>query len=164
MGYTDVAERLAAELGDNIPSLPEGKVPSLLMPPSPLTCGGDWPLLRVTRGIFDGGFDNMNRGVADEEYEAADADWGEELDIVDVDDLQNGEVAAILEDGEEADENEEEGGWELEDLELPPEADTPKASVSTRSVFVAPTPGMPVSQIWIQKSSLAGRSCSCWQL
>ncbi|RDX97786.1 Coatomer subunit alpha-1, partial [Mucuna pruriens] len=151
-GLHDVAERLASELGDNIPSLPKGKVPSLLMPPSPLMSGGDWPLLRVMRGIFDGGFD-MNRGVADEEYEAADADWGEELDVVDVDDLQNGEVAAILEDGEVADENEEEGGWELEDLELPPEADTPK--VSTRSVFVAPTPGMPVSQIWIQKSSLA---------
>ncbi|KAH1255933.1 Coatomer subunit alpha-1 [Glycine max] len=154
-GLHDVAERLAAELGNNVPSLPGGKVPSLLMPPSPLTCGGDWPLLRVMRGIFDGGLDNMNRGAADEEYEAADADWGEELDLVDVDDLQNGEVAAILEDGEVADENEEEGGWEMEDLELPPEADTPKAFLSTRSVFVAPTPGLPVSQIWIQKSSLA---------
>ncbi|XLT31597.1 hypothetical protein HN873_062889, partial [Arachis hypogaea] len=49
-----------------------------------------------------------------------------------------------------------EGGWELEDLELPPAAETPKASTGTRSsVFVAPTPGMRVSQMWIQKSSLA---------
>ena len=156
-GLSDVAERLAAELGDNVPSLPGGKVPSLLMPPSPVMCGGDWPLLRVVRGIFDGGLENMGRGVADEEYEAADADWGEELDVVDVDDLQNGEVDAVLDEEDVGgDENEEEGGWELEDLELPPEADTPKASINTRSsVFVAPTPGMPVSQIWIQKSSLA---------
>ncbi|NMR85594.1 hypothetical protein HKB06_07295, partial [Vibrio parahaemolyticus] len=106
--------------------------------------------------MFDGVLDNTGRGVADEEeYEAADGDWGEELDIVDADGLQNGDVAAMLEDGEVAEDNHEEGGWEMEDLELPPEADTPKAFLSTRSVFVAPTPGLPVSQIWIQKSSLA---------
>ncbi|KAJ6375619.1 hypothetical protein OIU77_000576 [Salix suchowensis] len=130
-GLEDVVERLAAELGDNIPSLPEGKEPSLLMPPAPIMCGGDWPLLRVMKGIFEGGLDNMVRGGADEdEEEAADGDWGEELDMVDVDGLQNGDVTAILEDGEAAEENEEEGGWDLEDLELPPEADTPRASVS----------------------------------
>ncbi|QHN78640.1 Coatomer subunit [Arachis hypogaea] len=155
-GLHDVAERLAAELGDDVPSLPEGKVPSLLMPPSPVMCGSDWPLLRVMRGMFDGAFDNAGRGVADEEeYEAADADWGEELDIVDVDGVQNGDVAAILEDGEVAEENDEEGGWEMEDLGLGPEEDTPRAANSASSVFVTPTPGMPVSQIWIQKSSLA---------
>ncbi|KAL3575262.1 hypothetical protein D5086_023363 [Populus alba] len=127
-GLEDVVERLAAELGDDIPSFPKG------------------------------GLDNMVRGGADEdEEEAADGDWGEELDMVDAVGLQNGDVTAILEDGEAAEENEEEeGGWDLEDLELPPEADTPRASVSARSsVFVAPTPGMPVSQIWIQRSSLA---------
>ncbi|BAT94595.1 hypothetical protein LR48_Vigan588s001900 [Vigna angularis] len=156
-GLHDVAERLAAELGDNVPSLPAGKVSSLLIPPSPVMCGSDWPLLRVMRGMFDGVLDNTSRGVADEEeYEAADADWGEELDIVDADGLQNGDVAAILEDGEVAEENDEEGGWDLEDLGLGPEAETPKASISTQSsVFVTPTPGMPVSHIWIQKSSLA---------
>lgn len=156
-GLQDVAERLAAELGDNVPSVPEGKAPSLLMPPSPVVCSGDWPLLRVMKGIFEGGLDNIGRGAVDEEEEAVEGDWGEELDMVDVDGLQNGDVAAILEDGEVAEEGEEEeGGWDLEDLELPPEAETPKAPVNARSaVFVAPTPGMPVSQIWIQRSSLA---------
>jgi coatomer protein complex subunit alpha (xenin) len=155
-GLQDVAERLATKLGDNVPKLPEGKVPSLLTPPSPILCGGDWPLLRVTRGIFEGGLDNVGRGAADEDEEAADADWGEELEMVDADGLQNGDIEAVLEDGEVPEENEEEGGWDLEDLELPPEADTPKASTNARSaVFVAPTPGMPVSQIWIQRSSLA---------
>ncbi|KAL5069300.1 hypothetical protein RYX36_020187 [Vicia faba] len=155
-GLHDVAERLATELGDNVPSLPKGKVQSLLIPPSPVMGGSDWPLLRVMRGMFDGVFDNTGRGVADEEeYEAADGDWGEGLDIADVDALQNGDVAEILEHGEVAEENDE-GGWEMEDLELGPEADTPKASIGTQSsVFVAPPPGMPVSHIWVQKSSLA---------
>ncbi|MED6199381.1 hypothetical protein PIB30_075419 [Stylosanthes scabra] len=148
-GLHDVAERLAAELGDNVPSLPEGKVPSLLMPPSPVMCGSDWPLLRVMRGMFDGAFDNVGRGVADEEeYEAADADWGEDLDIVDVDGMQNGDIAAIMEDGEVAEENEEEeGGWEMEDLGLGPEEETPRAANTTASVFVTPTPGMPKSSL-----------------
>ncbi|KAG2705781.1 hypothetical protein I3760_05G071700 [Carya illinoinensis] len=99
-GLQDVAERLAAELGDNAPALPEGKTASLLMPPPPVICSGDWPLLRVMKGIFEGGLDNVGRGAADEDEEAADGDWGEELDVVDVDGLQNGDVTAILEDGE----------------------------------------------------------------
>ncbi|KAF8377888.1 hypothetical protein HHK36_031276 [Tetracentron sinense] len=155
-GLPDIAERLAAELGDNVPSLPEGKVPSLLMPPTPIMCGGDWPLLRVMKGIFEGGLDNMGRGAQEEDKEAADADWGEDFDIVDVDGLQNGDIGIVMEDEEVHEENDDEGGWDLEDLELPPDVDTPKAALGARSlVFIAPTPGMPVSQIWIQRSSLA---------
>ncbi|ONI11196.1 hypothetical protein PRUPE_4G091800 [Prunus persica] len=154
-GLHDIAERLAAELGDNVPILPKGKSPSLLMPPTPIICGGDWPLLRVMRGIFEGGLDNVGRNAEEEYEEATDADWGEDLDIVDVENIPNGDISAVLEDEEEHEENEE-GGWDLEDLELPPEIDTPKTASNARSsVFVAPTPGMPVSQIWTQKSSLA---------
>ncbi|XP_057975829.1 coatomer subunit alpha-2-like [Malania oleifera] len=154
-GLNDIAERLAAELGDNIPSLPEGKSPSLLMPPSPIVCGGDWPLLRVMKGIFEGGLDNVGRNAEEEYEEAVDADWGEDLDIVDVETMQNGDISVVL-DGEEVQEENEEGGWDLEDLDLPPETDTPKTVGNSRSsVFVAPIPGMPVSQIWTQKSSLA---------
>ncbi|XP_030549540.1 coatomer subunit alpha-2-like [Rhodamnia argentea] len=155
-GLQDVAERLAAELGDSIPSLPDGKRPSLLMPPIPVICGGDWPLLRVMKGVFEGGLDNVGKGTAGEDEEGVEGDWGEELDMVDANGLPNGDVTAIMDDDEAGEENKEEGGWDLEDLELPPEAETPRASVSSRqTVFVAPTPGMSVSQIWIQKSSLA---------
>ncbi|XP_019057409.1 PREDICTED: coatomer subunit alpha-1-like [Tarenaya hassleriana] len=156
-GLHDIAERLAAELGDNVPSLPKGKTPSLLLPPPPVIGGGDWPLLRVMKGIFEGGLESSARGAVDDEEEGGEGNWGEELDVDDVDGLQNGDVEAILEDAEAGEENdEEEGGWELEDLELPPELETQKVSSNARSsVFVAPTPGMPVSQIWTQKSSLA---------
>ncbi|KAI6677658.1 hypothetical protein NL676_038454 [Syzygium grande] len=124
-GLRDIAERLEAELGDSVPSLPEGKQRCLLMPPMPVMCGGDWPLLRVMKGIFEGGLDNVGRGTADEEEEEAEGDWGEELDMVDVNDLANGDVISIMEDGEVGEEHEE-GGWDLEDLELPPDAETPK--------------------------------------
>ncbi|KAJ8762252.1 hypothetical protein K2173_007408 [Erythroxylum novogranatense] len=155
-GLHDIADRLAAELEDNLPKIPEGKSPSLLMPPSPILCGGDWPLLRVMRGMFDGGLDNTGKHAHEEYEDAADADWGEDLDIVDVVNMPNGDVSMVLED-EEVHEDNDDGGWEVEDLDLPPDVDTPKTVGNSRSsVFVTPTPGMPVSQIWIQKSSLAG--------
>ncbi|KAG8389909.1 hypothetical protein BUALT_Bualt01G0028000 [Buddleja alternifolia] len=157
-GLHDIAERLAAELGDNMPSLPKGKKASLLIPPSPVLCAGDWPLLMVSKGIFEGGLDDTGRGEHEDYEEAADADWGEALDIGDVDNLQNGDISMVLgeEDVHDEENEEEEGGWDLEDLDLPPDAETPKTSQNARSsVFVAPTAGMPVSQIWVQRSSLA---------
>jgi coatomer subunit alpha len=163
-GLTEDAERLAVELGEgNVPVLPEGRTTSLLVPPPPVMCAGDWPLLRVMRGIFEGGLDTVGKRGDDveEDAEAAGAEWGDEdLDIVNMDSvIANGDVTGDGEDGEaDGEEGDEEGGWELEDLELPPEADTPKATSSARGtvMFVAPQPGMPVSQIWTQKSSLAG--------
>ncbi|KAG6422669.1 hypothetical protein SASPL_113046 [Salvia splendens] len=155
-GLHDVVERLSAQLGDNVPSLPEGRQASLLIPPSPVLCAGDWPLLMVSKGIFEGSLDDAGKGAEEDYEEAADADWGEGLDIGDVDHLQNGDISMVLEEEDVHNENDEEGGWDLEDLDLPPDADTPKvASNAQSSVFVCPTPGMPVSQIWVQKSSLA---------
>ncbi|KAJ8423116.1 hypothetical protein Cgig2_027330 [Carnegiea gigantea] len=161
-GLHDIAERLASELGADIPSLPKGKVPSLLMPPAPVMCGGDWPLLRVMKGIFEGGLDSVARGAAEDEDEGAEGDWVEELDMHGVEQIGNGEIGEVLADGEVAEEDEEEGGWGLEGLDLPPEEDTPKASSASArsSVFVPPQPGIPVSQIWIQKSSLAAEQAA----
>ncbi|KAJ8446344.1 hypothetical protein Cgig2_005875 [Carnegiea gigantea] len=151
-GLHDIAERLAAELGDNIPEVPKGKSLSLLMPPSPISCAANWPLLTVMKGIFDGGLGYAKDEQEDEE-DTAGEDWVEALDIVDVE-MPNGDISAVLDEDEGAHEDGEEGGWDLEDLDLPPEAETPKVSNGHPS-FVPPTPGMPVSQIWIQRSSLA---------
>ncbi|GJY34710.1 coatomer subunit alpha-1 [Tanacetum coccineum] len=40
-GLHDIADRITEKLGGNISILPKGKVPSLLMPPVPVTRGGD---------------------------------------------------------------------------------------------------------------------------
>ncbi|CAA3016831.1 coatomer subunit alpha-1-like [Olea europaea subsp. europaea] len=153
-GLHDIANRLAVELGDNVPSFPEGKKASLLMPPSPVLCAGDWPLLMVSKGIFEGGLDDAGRGAEEDYEETADADWGEALDIGEVNNMQNGDIGMVVE--EEDVHEETEGGWDLEDLDLPPDTDTPKTAPNARtSVFIAPNPGMPVSQIWVQRSSLA---------
>nr|GEX82772.1 coatomer subunit alpha-1 [Tanacetum cinerariifolium] len=152
-GLHDIADRIAEKLGGNLPILPKGKVPSLLMPPVPVTRGGDWPLLRVMKGIFEGGLEN--KGVIDEDEEGDDADWGEEMNLDNVNGFENQDTQEIPEDGEVNEENEEEGGWDLEDLEIP-DTETPRAPRSSgASVFVAPTLGVPVTQLWIQRSSLA---------
>ncbi|XP_038719501.1 coatomer subunit alpha-2 isoform X2 [Tripterygium wilfordii] len=155
-GLQDAAERLAAELGDDIPSLAD-KVSSLLMPPTPIICGGDWPILRVMKGIFEGGLDSIGKGAAEEEEEATNGgDWGEDLDMVDDDGLENGDVSAILEDGEGAEDSGEDEGWDVGVIDLPLEADTPRASINAHSSVFAPlTLGLPVSHSWIQRSSLA---------
>ncbi|XAR64161.1 hypothetical protein NMG60_11024402 [Bertholletia excelsa] len=154
-GLQDAAKRLATELGDNLPSVPQGKSASLLMSPSPILSGEDWPLLMITKGIFEGGLDSVGRGTGEEYEDAADADWGEDLDIADVESMQQGDISAMLEDAEvqELEENDG-GGWDLEDLDLPVESPT-AAATSSSSVFTTPSPGVPVSQIWVQKSSLA---------
>jgi coatomer subunit alpha len=70
---------------------------------------------------------------------------------------RNGDIIDHIEEGEANEGEGEEGGWDLEDLELTPEMDTPKAAGPARSaLFVAPTLGMPVNKIWTQKSSLVG--------
>ncbi|WOG91978.1 hypothetical protein DCAR_0311234 [Daucus carota subsp. sativus] len=152
-GLHDVAERLAAELGDKVPPLPKKRPASLLMPQPPIVCGGDWPLLMVTKGILEAGLDNIGKSSQEEYMDASEADWGEDLDLVDVENIQNGDISLVLDDEEIHEEND--GGWDLEDLELPPDLDTPKTSNARSSVFIAPAAGMPVSQIWVQKSSLA---------
>ena len=154
-GITEVADRLAAELGDNLPTLPPGKKSSLLMPPPPILRNGDWPLLRVTKGIFEGGLDNVGGAVHEEEDEGVESNWSEDLDIAEVEG-KNGEVV-VVDDTELRGEDDDEGGWDLEDLQLPADVTMENVAGTTHTVsFVTPSPGMPVSQIWIQKYSLVG--------
>ncbi|KAL1542946.1 hypothetical protein AAHA92_19975 [Salvia divinorum] len=152
-GLHDIAERLASNLGENLPSLPEGGKASLLIPPSAVLCAGDWPLLRVSEGTFEGALDEAGRGDDEDYEEAVDADLREALDTLEVDEMKNGDIDMVVE-VVKHEGNDKEGGWDHEDLDLPPEMPE-AASNECSSVFVAPSPGMPVIQIWVQRSSLA---------
>ncbi|KAL6511818.1 hypothetical protein OROGR_021415 [Orobanche gracilis] len=155
-GLHDTAKRLASDLGDNIPSVPEGNKASLLVPPSHVLCAGDWPLLMVSKGIFECGLDDTAKGGVEEIFEeAADAKWCENLDITDLDNIQKGDISMVLDEVDVNEDNDEEAGWDI-DLDLPPDAETPKTANNSRSsVYIVPNQGMPVSQIWVQRSSLA---------
>lgn len=61
-GLTEMANKLGAKLGGNVPVItrPKNRYGSLLVPPSPIICGGDWPLVKVS-GVFDGEFDRLLR-------------------------------------------------------------------------------------------------------
>ncbi|KAL0736204.1 hypothetical protein Bca4012_012414 [Brassica carinata] len=155
-GLKDIAERLATELGDNVPVLPEGKTPSLLMPPSPVMCGGDWPLIRAMNGIsesaarggaVDGvvidGMEIIDIDAILEEAEGENVEHGEyvlvakpsELDTPKVSANARSDIDAILEEAEG--ENVEHGEYVL--VAKPSELDTPKVSANARS-------GMPVKR------------------
>ncbi|MCO5552717.1 hypothetical protein L7F22_006234 [Adiantum nelumboides] len=153
-GFEDVAIRLAEELGDNVPVLPETS--ELLQPPAPVLHDGNWPLLLVTKGLFEGAFGDQ--GIAVEEEEGVDAQvWGEEVEISDVIEGPRADLVGGDDYEEARGEDEDEGGWEMEDLELPADVGASEnLAPSTTATFVAPPQGVPVSQVWTQKSSLAG--------
>jgi coatomer protein complex subunit alpha (xenin) len=64
------------------------------------------------------------------------------------------------EDREEGEEGDEDAGWEMEDLELPPDMDTgplsPGGGDGFSETFIAPTAGVPASRRWTQKSAVPG--------
>lgn len=151
-GLEDVANRIAEELGDSIPQLPETS--NLLLPPAPVLHDGNWPLLMVSKGLFESDFDGAG---AVEEDEIDTGAWGEEVEISEFIEGQNGNMV-VIEDKEVKGGDDEEGGWEMEDLELPSDVGVTDsmATVSQSFLFVAPSPGVPVNQIWIQRSALPG--------
>ncbi|KAG0560938.1 hypothetical protein KC19_9G025800 [Ceratodon purpureus] len=154
-GLTEAAEDLEAKLlGDNksVPSLPEEEKSVLLMPPRPILQENNWPLLVVTKGLFEGAFAETV-GAADMEDDEAAGAWGAEMEIVEPEEGLNGEAVIVVDEEDRGDD--EEGGWEMEDLEIPADAHVPEVAHET-AFFVTPTVGMPKSQSWIQNSSLAG--------
>jgi coatomer protein complex subunit alpha (xenin) len=179
-GLREEAERLAAELpeGEAAPEVPAGA--RVLAPPAPLTCEDNWPLLTVTKGFFEtlaakgaaaaaAGEAQAPQAVAAAaaamaldagELEAA--GWGDDDD--DAAGLP-GAAAAAGGGGDGAgggDGGAGSDGWDMEDLELPPDVGggaggggaaggAGPAAGSEAGPFVAPPPGVPASQRWLEK-------------
>lgn len=148
----------SAEVG--VPTLLQDA--TLLLPAAPIMREDNWPLLTVSKGIMEGfgsGLgDDMGAtgGLGDDE---AGAGWGNDLDIPGIggdDDTDPfGGAGLPGEEGEGGDDDDEDGGWEMEDLELPDVPAAQEQQAGEASFFVAPSPGVPASQKWTQKSALA---------
>ena len=84
--------------------------------------------------------------VHEEKDEGVEANWGEYIDIFEVEG-KNGEVV-VVDDTKVRGEDDDEGGWDLEDLELLEDVTTTNVAGTTHIVsFATPSPNMPVSQI-----------------
>lgn len=92
-------------------------------------------------------------GLDGEELDLA-GGWGDEdLGLPGDGDLD--ETGMVDAEEGEGDGEEEDGGWEMEDLELPPEALGTTASMAEDSVFVAPSAGIAAQQRWRERCQLA---------
>ncbi|CAK9221718.1 unnamed protein product [Sphagnum jensenii] len=148
-GLTDVAERLRELLEDVLPTIPPPEKSFLLMPPKPIVQESNWPLLTVSKGFFEGAFGES--GAVDLEEEVAEGAWGEDLDLAVAENEGEDDGTVVVER-----EDDEEEGWEMEDLELPAELAVADVVPASSGYFAVPPPGIPTSQIWVQTSSLAG--------
>jgi coatomer subunit alpha len=151
----------------------EGEEIAPLTPPKPIIVGDNWPLLTVSKGFFEGVLSGevdasaYAEGGFDDE---AGAGWGDDLDI-DLggdDDKEKEEdplaaaglAAGSDEEKEGGDGSDSDAGWDMEDLDLPPDVgggDDDDGIVGPSEVFVAPTAGIPPSRRWTEKSAVPVR-------
>lgn len=94
-GLTEAAEELERQLGDNIPSLPDEEKSALLMPPRPILQENNWPLLVVSKGLFEGIFTETVGAADTDGDDGAAGAWGAEIDIVEPEGL-DGETVIVV--------------------------------------------------------------------
>lgn len=159
-GLEEEAARLAEGL-DEVPDLDSNA--QLMLPPTPILKENNWPLLTVSKGFFENlaQATSQNEAIAvmeEEDLDAVAEAWGgEDEELVPGqategldEDMEGFEDAAA--NGDEG----EEGGWDMEDLDLPPEmVAESRTAAGQESQFVAPTPGVTPTQRWLQKCALA---------
>ena len=141
---------LYSSMSEELSSLEKGA--EYLRPPVPIQqAENNWPLLTVSKGFFEGAM--MSRGksqvaaaLAPEDDSSVPAEgWGndEELGIDDEEGIENENVP----------EGEESAGWDVEDVDLPPELETTATAVED-GYYSPPTKGVPSTQHWMNNSQL----------
>eukprot|EP00976_Prorocentrum_cordatum_P091739 1188644-Prorocentrum_minimum.AAC.6 len=164
----DKVAELEELLGDRLPDVSAMVADAkLMLPPQPILREDNWPLLTVTKGFFEGGAPLVEEeaagggfGMTAEEMVGAEdmeGGWGDEDALELPGDTPMQYPSEPREDGEEDDD--EDGGWEMEDLELPPDAAEASGPVES-AFFVAPSQGVPVAVRWGQKCGLAGQQAA----
>ncbi|KAK6970166.1 coatomer subunit alpha [Biomphalaria glabrata] len=141
--------------GERVPDLyPHA---SLLQPPVPITQQeSNWPLLAGSKGFFEGA---MSRGgkqsvtaaaILHDDDDGAGGGWGDDVEALVIDE-EGGFAEGLDEEG-----TAEEGGWDVEDLELPADIDMSTAATGAgeEGYFVPPSKGISQSQVWCNNSQL----------
>jgi coatomer protein complex subunit alpha (xenin) len=162
-GLAEEAAELEEEIGaENLPSLPDPKNVKPLQAPIPITCDANWPLLTVSKGFFEtlatkdaekAKISSVAQAAAEEVDLSAVGDaWGDEEDVLNLGDGDEENDAMDM----GSDVAGSDDGWDMEDLDLPPEA---LAAVDTNDLsteeFVAPTVGPTMANQWSTNCHLA---------
>ena len=172
-GLTEDAERLEAELEAVGMSKPELLAnPKLLVPPTPILRGDNWPLLTVSQGYFEGA---LKGGVPDDEatsanlgadddldLDAAGGGWGDDDDL-DLDGDGGGRESPL-----DLDDDGEGGGWggDDDDLDLDfGEEDASAAGAAADDAAMAdalavPSEGKAIPSLWMSNSNIAADHCA----
>ncbi|MCP9264240.1 Coatomer subunit alpha [Dirofilaria immitis] len=164
-GFDEEAKQLKEELlarGQNLP--PVDPNARLLIPPPPIRqMVNNWPLLTMSRGLFDAHLttgnmanvgDKTSRAAAtfahNDDVEAGDAWGGDDLMLDDEGnpDVDEDEMQSALSEKED-----KEGGWDVDDdLALPADVEA-KSGDDGDSFYTIPSRGQPPSVYWPNNSS-----------
>ncbi|XP_066920930.1 coatomer subunit alpha-like [Clytia hemisphaerica] len=129
----------------------------LLRPPVPILKNeSNWPLLTVSKTLFEGAASSMKEGAASSMAAADVGDMGDEGGWGDSD-LVLDEDAGFGDPDEKLEIDEEGGGWDVgdDDLELPADLDVgPMPAGGGEDYYVPPTRGNNQSQVWCNNSQI----------
>merc|ERR1712003_338345 len=127
-GMEEEAESIAQALTEQEMAVPEypQKGGTLMLPPTPILREENWPLLQITKSQFDGiNTDNLISSGNDTGMMDLEADHDEDGGAWGGDDLDlampgaEGEFDLVDEEEDMVGDLDEDGGWEMEDLDLP---------------------------------------------
>jgi len=137
-------------MSEELSALEKGAI--YLRPPVPIQqAENNWPLLTVSKGFFEGAMMSRSRtqvaaALALEDDGAATPEgWGNDEELgIDDEELVDAEIAP---------EGEENPGWDVEDVDLPPELEA-ATTANEDGYYSPPTKGIPPTQHWINNSKL----------
>lgn len=130
----------------------------LLRPPVPILKNeGNWPLLTVSKTLFEGAASAKDTAAGSLAADVADI-GGDEAGGWGDDDLVLEEEVGFGPSEEKIEVDEEGGGWDVDDddLELPPDLDVGPVSATEGEYYVPPTRGNSQGQVWSSNSTLPG--------
>lgn len=124
-----------------------------MCPPIPVyQTDNNWPLLTVSKGFFDGANISSKNNVLDTSLSVQEA-------VLNADGWESDDDDKIHDDGLAGDDgtnenDENEAGWDVEDIDLPMELETSNATRPGENYFSPPINGTPLSQHWVNHSRL----------